>query len=82
MRDADCAKNIEEFIMVIMTQSQTSINSSSDSNDHSSSDDYYNFDFNVPQDTIDSVCAPNCRNQFDEIYQQCTDEVSVVTLYG
>ena len=78
MRDPDCAQNIEEFIIV--TQSQTSINSSSDSNDHYSSDYYDNFDFNVPQEAIDSVCAPNCRNQFDEIYQQCTDAVSVPTM--
>ena len=92
--DAGCAHNIGEFIIAI----QTSISSTSDSNDyHSSNDnssyynsndyyssDYYynyNFDFDIPEDTIDNVCAPNCRNQFDKIYQQCNDDaVSVLTM--
>ena len=88
--DAGCAHDIGEFIIAI----QTSISSISDSNDYHSSDYnpsyyysndyyssdyYYNFDFDIPEDTIDNVCAPNCRNQFDKIYQQCNDDaVSVL----
>ena len=37
---------------------------------------YSDYISNAPQDTIDTLCAPNCRNELTRLYQQCISNVS------
>ena len=76
--DTDCAHTIEQFINATLMSVSSHDDYDNSGGYHYS---YYNHDFNIPQDTIDGVCAPNCRNQYEDIYQQCNDHyVSVAAI--
>ena len=65
-RDVNCANMIAKFINAT-TQSYDY------DNDYAAAypGAYFGYVFNAPEDTIDAICAPNCRSELIQVYQQC-----------
>ena len=70
-RDVNCANTIAKFINATQSYDYDNDYAAAYPGAHS---DYV---FNAPQDTIDTICAPNCRSELIQVYQQCTANVSV-----
>lgn len=83
--DANCANKIEKFMNTTVRKRDYDYdidnanydNGNNISIAHSTSSSYEYYDFDIPQDITDGVCAPNCKNHFDGLFDQCTSDVSI-----